>query len=177
MEAIRAKLPKALWAFPVQPSLDEYWTTAVGPLAAPAKPAALPLVGGWGRGRGSALAFLAWFFVGGRGGDRGRFESRVHIYTHTPFTPQTNHLSLPPLSPPLIPSSINQCLRRLALSGWNPPPAPRRVANGDLCYVEAETLDGAVLHITAIPTGFYVNRYVVVVGGGGWRGGAIFFGF
>ncbi len=45
MEAIRAKLPKALWAFPVQPSLDEYWTTAVGPLAAPAKPAALPLVG------------------------------------------------------------------------------------------------------------------------------------
>jgi protein TIF31 len=46
----------------------------------------------------------------------------------------------------------------IRLSGFHPPPPPRRLM-GDLSYLEI-SLPGEkdVIHITAIPTGFYVNR-------------------
>ena len=45
-----------------------------------------------------------------------------------------------------------------AFGGFNPPPADRRML-GDLAYVEVNLPGGeGVVHITAIPTGFYVNR-------------------
>jgi protein TIF31 len=50
-----------------------------------------------------------------------------------------------------------QCLKSVVLSGWNPPPASRRFV-GDLLYVEVRTLDDTLLHITASPNGFYLNK-------------------
>jgi protein TIF31 len=46
----------------------------------------------------------------------------------------------------------------IRLSGFHPPPPPRRLM-GDLSYLEV-SLPGEkdTIHITAIPTGFYVNR-------------------
>jgi len=49
------------------------------------------------------------------------------------------------------------CLKGISFSGWNPPPPARRLM-GDLAYIEAMTLDDGVLHVTATPFGFYVNR-------------------
>jgi protein TIF31 len=46
----------------------------------------------------------------------------------------------------------------IAFGGFNPPPANRRML-GDLAYVQVNLPAGeGVVHITAIPTGFYVNR-------------------
>lgn len=45
-------------------------------------------------------------------------------------------------------------------SGFHPPPQSRRLL-GDLCYIEVippDFPDEPVLNITAVPTGFYVNR-------------------
>ncbi len=39
------------------------------------------------------------------------------------------------------PRRLPQCIRSLAFSGWNPPPAPRRM-QGDLAYLRLETLEG-----------------------------------
>ena len=46
----------------------------------------------------------------------------------------------------------------IAFGGFNPPPSHRRLL-GDLAYLEV-TLprDESVVHVTAIPTGFYINR-------------------
>ena len=49
------------------------------------------------------------------------------------------------------------CLHSVTLSGYNPPPAPR-LMQGDLLYLRVETLEGRVLHVTATPAGFFVNR-------------------
>ena len=51
-------------------------------------------------------------------------------------------------------------------SGYHPPP-PHRRALGDLAYIEATLPDGvdgspAVVHLTAFPLGFYVNRSTAV---------------
>lgn len=50
-----------------------------------------------------------------------------------------------------------ECLRMLRLSGWNPVPSHRRL-QGDLLYIDCETLEGDSLCITACPRGFFVNR-------------------
>ena len=55
-----------------------------------------------------------------------------------------------------------QCLRSMTLSGYNPPPAPRRM-QGDLLYIRIETLDGHVLHVTCSPTAWFVNRCVEII--------------
>jgi flagellar motor protein MotB len=44
----------------------------------------------------------------------------------------------------------------IRFSGWNPPPAPRRLA-GDLCYLEVHTPEGSVVNLTATSEGFFVN--------------------
>jgi hypothetical protein len=48
-----------------------------------------------------------------------------------------------------------QCATRY--SGFHPPPPNRRLL-GDLAYLEVSVLSEPTLHITAVPTGFYVNR-------------------
>lgn len=51
-------------------------------------------------------------------------------------------------------------------SGFHPPPRSRRLM-GDLCYLEVTTPgmpDEPILNITAVPTGFYVNRSSIEYG-------------
>jgi len=46
----------------------------------------------------------------------------------------------------------------IAFGGFNPPPAYRRML-GDIAYLEVSLPGGeGTVHITAIPTGFYVNQ-------------------
>ncbi|ORX48226.1 hypothetical protein DM01DRAFT_1376834 [Hesseltinella vesiculosa] len=60
-----------------------------------------------------------------------------------------------------VPKAFNrtppQCLKSLALSGWNPVTHARRL-NGDLLYLTVVTLENETLCITATSHGFYVNQ-------------------
>lgn len=49
------------------------------------------------------------------------------------------------------------CLRSLSLSAYNPVPAFYRT-KGHLLYLQVVTLEGETFHITAVPSGFYVNK-------------------
>lgn len=51
---------------------------------------------------------------------------------------------------------LPQCVRSVVFSGWNPPPPNRRLL-GDLFYLQVTTLEGFVFHVTATPSGFFVN--------------------
>jgi protein TIF31 len=51
----------------------------------------------------------------------------------------------------------------IRFSGFHPPPRFRRLM-GDLCYLEVTTPGEPVLNISAVPTGFYVNRSSIVNG-------------
>lgn len=54
------------------------------------------------------------------------------------------------------PRVLPRCLRGLAVSAWNPP--PRSLAlQGHLLYLQVDTLEGEILHITASVNGFFVN--------------------
>ena len=48
------------------------------------------------------------------------------------------------------------CLHSLTFSAFNPPPGNRKL-RGDLLYLQAQTLEGHTLHITAAIDGFFVN--------------------
>ncbi|KAF9971512.1 Intracellular distribution of mitochondria [Actinomortierella ambigua] len=50
-----------------------------------------------------------------------------------------------------------QCVKSIALSGWNPPPPPLKL-RGDLLYLIVTTLEGETVHITSSVTGFHVNK-------------------
>ena len=45
----------------------------------------------------------------------------------------------------------------LTMSGWNPPPGPRKL-HGDLMYLFVVTLEGKHYHLTASTWGFYLNQ-------------------
>jgi protein TIF31 len=50
-----------------------------------------------------------------------------------------------------------ECVKSLTLSNFNPPPA-HRLTRGDFAYIQLETLEGQVFHITASYDGFFVNQ-------------------
>ena len=51
---------------------------------------------------------------------------------------------------------------KVAISGFNPPPLSRKMI-GDLVYLEVTLpYDEGIVHITAIPSGFYINRSITV---------------
>ncbi|KAG0231375.1 Intracellular distribution of mitochondria [Actinomortierella wolfii] len=50
-----------------------------------------------------------------------------------------------------------QCVKSIALSGWNPPP-PQLKLRGDLLYLIVTTLEGETVHITSSVSGFHVNK-------------------
>ncbi|KAF9111321.1 Intracellular distribution of mitochondria [Mortierella sp. AM989] len=50
-----------------------------------------------------------------------------------------------------------QCVKSIALSGWNPPPYHLRL-RGDLMYLIVTTLEGETVQITSTATGFHVNK-------------------
>jgi len=45
----------------------------------------------------------------------------------------------------------------IVLSGYNPPPSHRSIL-GDLAYLVVTLPDNSVVHVTAIPQGFYINK-------------------
>ncbi|XP_003737643.1 clustered mitochondria protein homolog [Galendromus occidentalis] len=49
-----------------------------------------------------------------------------------------------------------KALKVLTLSGWNPPPGPRKL-RGDLLYLYVTTLEEKTYHLTASSKGFFVN--------------------
>lgn len=49
-----------------------------------------------------------------------------------------------------------ECIKSLALSGWNPVPH-RQKLKGDLLYLAVTTLEAEIIHITASTKGFFVN--------------------
>ncbi|KAK3828540.1 MAG: clustered mitochondria-domain-containing protein [Benniella sp.] len=50
-----------------------------------------------------------------------------------------------------------QCVKSIALSGWNPPPHHLKL-RGDLMYLTVTTLEGETVQITSTVTGFHVNK-------------------
>jgi protein TIF31 len=50
-----------------------------------------------------------------------------------------------------------ECIKSLALSGWNSVPH-RQKLKGDLLYLAVTTLEGEIIHITASTKGFFVNN-------------------
>lgn len=52
---------------------------------------------------------------------------------------------------------LAEAVRSVFASGWNPPP-PQRKLRGDLLYIEVVTVNEGTLYITAVPSGFYVNK-------------------
>ncbi|KAG0235322.1 clustered mitochondria-domain-containing protein [Mortierella sp. GBAus27b] len=50
-----------------------------------------------------------------------------------------------------------QCVKSIALSGWNPPPHNLKL-RGDLMYLTVTTLEGETVQITSTVTGFHVNK-------------------
>lgn len=50
-----------------------------------------------------------------------------------------------------------KCIHSITYSGWNPPPPPRRM-QGDLLYLEIQTLENRTYYVTATATGFFINR-------------------
>ena len=48
------------------------------------------------------------------------------------------------------------CVKSLTFSGWNPPPAQRKMV-GDLVYLEVHSLEGTTLHVTCSTSGFFIN--------------------
>ncbi|RHY50027.1 hypothetical protein DYB38_003723 [Aphanomyces astaci] len=62
-------------------------------------------------------------------------------------------------TPDQLPSTLPKCIDSIIISGFNPPPGPRKLA-GDLAYLEVTLTDKKVLHVTAHVSGFYVNRSV-----------------
>lgn len=61
----------------------------------------------------------------------------------------------------LVPSEFKrvapECIKSLALSGWNPVPH-RQKLKGDLLYLAVSTLEGEIIHITASTKEFFVNN-------------------
>lgn len=55
---------------------------------------------------------------------------------------------------------VNPCLRSLSLSAYNPVPAFYKT-KGHLLYLQVITLEGETFHITATPSGFFVNNSTV----------------
>lgn len=69
--------------------------------------------------------------------------------------------------PPLLPlqpgigknakGGVQQALKVLTTSAWNPPPGPRKL-HGDLMYLYVVTMEDKRFHISACPRGFYINQ-------------------
>jgi len=52
---------------------------------------------------------------------------------------------------------INECVRNINFSAWNPPPGNRKL-RGDLLYLEINTIENNTLHVTSCVDGYYLNQ-------------------
>jgi len=51
---------------------------------------------------------------------------------------------------------LPKCVKSITFSAWNPVPGSRKL-KGDLFYLQIETLENSILHVTAHSGGFYIN--------------------
>ncbi|KAI9249451.1 clustered mitochondria-domain-containing protein [Phascolomyces articulosus] len=77
-----------------------------------------------------------------------------HAFTNADFEASSK---LSEFVPPTFQRLAPQCIKSLALSGWNPIPHARRL-KGDLLYLIVITLENETLNITASTQGFFVNN-------------------
>ncbi|KAI8971247.1 clustered mitochondria-domain-containing protein [Pilobolus umbonatus] len=77
-----------------------------------------------------------------------------HAYTNVDINERSKLSQLYPQSFQRI---APECIKSLALSGWNPVPH-RQKLKGDLMYLAVTILEGEILHITANAQGFFVNN-------------------
>jgi hypothetical protein len=85
--------------------------------------------------------------------DLSQLEPPSYCRPHEGTTP------LSPFYPPNLEShfKVNECVKLVAFSQWNPPPSHRRM-KGDLLYLDVVTLEGVEHYVTACPSGFFLNR-------------------
>ncbi|KAI8393980.1 clustered mitochondria-domain-containing protein [Radiomyces spectabilis] len=77
-----------------------------------------------------------------------------HAFTHADLKARAQ---LSDFVPSTFQRYAPQCIKSLALSGWNPVPHSQRL-KGDLMYIIVTTLENEILHITASVNGFFVNK-------------------
>eukprot|EP00731_Ephydatia_muelleri_P023577 Em0015g1160a len=111
---------------------------------------------------GMTLSLLAAITLkGARGAHRGHLKEDSYVEPPEYGLPHGGDY-IPPLTP-FLPSGLDahfkvpECLQSLSYSAWNPPPPPRKL-KGDLLYIDLVTLEGQEFHITACPSGFYINK-------------------
>eukprot|EP01038_Epipyxis_sp_PR26KG_P005210 gene5210-7248_t len=61
------------------------------------------------------------------------------------------------LNSQLAKTRLSDVVKSISASGWNPPP-PNRKLVGDLLYIEVVTATEGVIYLTAVSSGFYVNK-------------------
>ncbi|XP_033112149.1 clustered mitochondria protein homolog [Anneissia japonica] len=94
------------------------------------------------------------------GDEESRKGSNVEAVDCTPpsyIMPKSKERPLVPLLPSKVENKGPPCMKMVTMSGWNPPPGPRKL-HGDLLYLYVVTVDGGAYHITASTRGFYVNQ-------------------
>ncbi|XP_071946355.1 clustered mitochondria protein homolog [Antedon mediterranea] len=93
-------------------------------------------------------------------GDESRKNNNVDAVDCTPpsyIMPKSKERPLVPLLPSKLENKGPPCMKMVTMSGWNPPPGPRRL-HGDLLYLYVVTVEGGTYHITASTRGFFVNQ-------------------
>ncbi|KAF0978773.1 hypothetical protein FDP41_001843 [Naegleria fowleri] len=94
------------------------------------------------------------------------FTNKISVVElpHTPDELNTKNLYDPEsfkmasLEPIIMLSNTDlpKCLKSITFSAWNPVPESRKL-KGDLFYLQVETLENTIVHLTANASGFYVN--------------------
>ncbi|XP_068246092.1 clustered mitochondria protein homolog isoform X1 [Palaemon carinicauda] len=108
---------------------------------------------------GADCASLSFLNTVAQGDIMEKKRSPVESIDCTPpkyILPGCKERPLVPLQPFAKEQKSPQCLKVLTMSGWNPPPGPRKL-HGDLMYLYVVTLEGKHYHITASTWGFYLN--------------------
>ncbi|XP_063853369.1 LOW QUALITY PROTEIN: clustered mitochondria protein homolog [Scylla paramamosain] len=108
----------------------------------------------------ASLSFLHVVTQGDILGESYKKKGAVESVDCTPpkyILPNSKERPLLPLQPFAKEHKSPQCLKVLTISGWNPPPGPRKL-HGDLLYLSVVTLEGRHHHITASTWGFYLNQ-------------------
>ncbi|XP_034723215.1 clustered mitochondria protein homolog isoform X1 [Etheostoma cragini] len=110
----------------------------------------------------NSLSFLS-IFTDGDLGDSGKRKKKGNELEQIDCTPPEHILPgskdrpLVPLQPHNKDWKPMQCLKVLAMSGWNPPPGNRKM-HGDLMYLYMVTVEERHVSITASTRGFYLNQ-------------------
>lgn len=87
-------------------------------------------------------------------------KSRSESVDCTPpeyIMPDCKDRPLQALQPQMKENKVQQCVKVLTTSAWNPPPGNRKI-HGDLMYLYVVTMEDKHYHISACSRGFYINQ-------------------